>query len=130
VVLGTNLQHCRHDPVLVHRCLINLLCHVLNSCTAGAARIVVRTESTGDRAVITVSADGRELDAEALSKLRALIAERLDVQGIGLPTAAGLIREQNGRLEVESPGGRGTTYRLSLPLTGPPSPPRPGAPSR
>ncbi|MFL5495374.1 MAG: chemotaxis protein CheA [Gemmatimonadales bacterium] len=99
--------------------------------------------SVSGRVVITLSDDGRGLDETAIraradelgldgrsgdpADLHSLIfvpglstAEQVSTRagrGVGLDVVAGSIHTLGGTIEVESHAGRGTTFRLSLPVT-------------
>ena len=110
---------------------------------APEATIVLRAATLADRVQITVTDDGRGLDAERImAKARALgldmpsteteaihaliflpgfsTADQVSTvagRGVGLDAAAAAIHALGGGIEVVSEPGRGTTFTLSLPLT-------------
>jgi len=107
------------------------------------ATVWLRATALADRVQITVTDDGRGLDRERiLAKAQALgldvpstdrdavhalifvpgfsTADRVSQvagRGVGLDAAAAAIHALGGGIEVASERGRGTTFRLSLPLT-------------
>ncbi|HEX3236197.1 MAG TPA: chemotaxis protein CheW [Gemmatimonadales bacterium] len=109
----------------------------------GEGLLRLEAASVSGRVVITLSDDGRGLDEAAIraradelgldgrtsdpADLHSLIfvpglstAEQLSTRagrGVGLDVVAGSIHTLGGTIEVESQAGRGTAFRLSLPLT-------------
>ncbi len=111
----------------------------------GTVRLCARQE--GDRVSITIRDDGRGMNGEALRRkayekglIDAEAANRLDTEqslhlvflpgfstkeevssisgrGVGMDVVKTGIEKLNGRIEIESEVGAGTTFRLSLPLT-------------
>lgn len=126
-VLGNGLDECKQDRLLIYRCLVNLLSHAFNSCPASGGRIVIATSgSDGDECLVEVSDNGPEPGPQSGVELAALLESTDGTHGIGLPTAVGLLRDHGGRLEVESRGGSGTTYRMYLPIAPVPGSDGPG----
>ncbi len=76
---------------------------------AGPARITVRLEANGGRAVLEVADDGRGFDVTAPPRDGAGL-------GLGLHTMRDRVTELGGRLTVESGPGAGTRVRASFPL--------------
>ncbi len=118
----------RADPDRIGQVLTNLLGNAIVAAPHG--RVEVRVEVRGDAAVAEVSDTGAGLAREDLERVferfyRAAAADRRrsDGSGIGLTIARGLARAHGGEVTATSEGpGRGSTFRLSLPLAG-----RPGA---
>jgi len=76
---------------------------------ADAARITVRLEADGGRAVLEVADDGRGFDVTAPPRDG-------DGLGLGLHTMRDRVTELGGLLTVESGPGEGTRVRASFPL--------------
>jgi two-component system, NarL family, sensor histidine kinase LiaS len=76
---------------------------------AGPARITVRLEADGGRAVLEVTDDGRGFDVTAPPRDG-------DGLGLGLHTMRDRVTELGGLLTVESWPGEGTRVRASFPL--------------
>jgi signal transduction histidine kinase len=79
---------------------------------AGAARITVRLEADGGRAVLEVADDGRGFDVTAPPRDG-------DGLGLGLHTMRDRVTELGGLLTVESGPGEGTRVRACFPLRAP-----------
>jgi PAS domain S-box-containing protein len=121
---GLNLQAdfpARFPPVLMDRQLIHqaVLNLVLNASefTSPGGRITVSLRRAGDSAVIAVADSGKGISPEDQKKIFQLFfTTRPGGTGIGLANAFRFVQLHNGRIEFESEVGRGTTFRIELPL--------------
>jgi two-component system, NtrC family, sensor kinase len=106
---------CRCDPVLVEQILLNLMKNAIEAMSAGGR---LRLETNGDQrhAWLQVSDDGPGLSPEAKARLFQPFATTKGAAGTGLGLALSqrLAGAMGGSLEFLA-GGRGTTWRLSLP---------------
>jgi signal transduction histidine kinase len=112
------------DPAAIEQALINLLDNAVKY--SGESRdITVRVYASNDEAAIEVSDHGIGIsDADQRRIFEKFYrgsgaAHRIDGFGLGLPIAQQLIHAHRGRLEFTSTPGRGSTFRLLLPLTAP-----------
>src|SRR4030095_10511698 len=71
-----------------------------------------------------IYADGGALDARALLDVICVSgfstkdeADRISGRGVGMDVVRGAVQELGGTLDVDTEPGRGTTFRLTLPLT-------------
>jgi len=78
---------------------------------AGPARITVRLEADGGRAVLQITDDGRGFNVTAPPRDG-------DGLGLGLHTMRDRVTELGGLLTIESAPGEGTRVRASFPLRG------------
>jgi PAS domain S-box-containing protein len=104
------------DSQLIHQAVLNL---VLNACdfTDPGGSIAVALRRNGDFAVIEVQDSGRGISAEDQQKIFQLFfTTRPGGTGIGLANTFRFVQLHNGRIEFESKAGRGTTFRVELPL--------------
>ena len=84
--------------------------------------ITVRTGVEEGKAWISVADTGRGMPPEVMSKVFDPFFTTKDVgkgTGLGLNLAYNIIQSHNGSIGVESEVGRGTTFRIELPLAGP-----------
>ena len=82
-------------------------------------RIVVRTSSDGEMAVLRVEDNGPGISPERLSLIwDPFWTTRADSEGtgLGLPVVHGIVSSHNGTAEVESRPGHGATFIITLPL--------------
>jgi len=104
------------DRQLIHQAALNLL---LNACdfTDPGGRITLSLRRAGEFAEIAVKDTGRGILPEDKKKIFQLFfTTRPGGSGIGLPNTFRFVQLHNGRIEFESETGRGTTFRVELPL--------------
>ena len=104
------------DSQLMHQAVLNLL---LNACefTDPGGRITLSLRRSGDSAIIAVADSGKGIPAEDQKKIFQLFfTTRAGGTGIGLANTFRFVQLHNGRIEFDSEVGRGTTFRVELPL--------------
>ena len=104
------------DRQLIHQAVLNL---VLNACdfTNPGGTISVSLKRAGEVAVIAVQDTGRGIPAEDQKKIFQLFfTTRPGGTGLGLANTFRFVQLHNGRIEFDSEPGRGTTFRVELPL--------------
>lgn len=104
------------DRQLIHQAILNL---ILNACdfTPRGGRIGVDLRRNGEFAVISVADSGRGISAQDQQKIFQLFfTTRPGGTGIGLANTFRFVQLHNGRIEFDSEVGRGTTFRIELPL--------------
>jgi signal transduction histidine kinase len=110
------------DRARLSQVLDNLLSNAVKFTPPGG-HVLVRTIRHGDAAMVEVCDDGMGLAAEELGQLftrffRARGATEHGIQGTGLGLAIvkAITEAHGGAISVESVPGRGTTFRVELPL--------------
>ncbi|MDY7040315.1 MAG: ATP-binding protein [Chloroflexota bacterium] len=97
---------------------LHILDALENSLEAGASRVTLTIEEDliADRMAITITDDGRGMDAETVKKvLDPFFTTRTTRHvGLGLPLFAAAARRCNGDLSIESEVGRGTTVQATF----------------
>jgi signal transduction histidine kinase len=104
------------DSQLMHQAVLNLL---LNACefTTSGGRITLSLRRSGDSAIIAVADSGKGISADDQKKIFQLFfTTRQGGTGIGLANTFRFVQLHNGRIEFDSEVGRGTTFRIELPL--------------
>jgi signal transduction histidine kinase len=104
------------DRQLIHQAVLNL---VLNACdfTPPGGHIAVDLRRSGEFAVISVADSGKGISAQDRQKIFQLFfTTRPGGTGIGLANTFRFVQLHNGRIEFDSEVGRGTTFRVELPL--------------
>jgi two-component system NtrC family sensor kinase len=125
-------------PVFCHAGKIDqaLLNIVLNAIQASEREgpIEIRTRPDGEAVVVEVEDHGSGIDPDHLTHIFEPFFTTKPVgagTGLGLSVSYGVVRDQGGTIEVESVVGRGSLFRIRLPLR--PQPPNAGprpAPAR
>ena len=106
----------RTDPLLLERIIANLVVNALKH-GGGKARLSARAE--GDAAVIEVADNGPGIppaDQERIFEEFVRLDARGEGLGLGLAIVRGVARLLGISIELESELGRGTLFRLRLPL--------------
>ncbi|MFO7685212.1 MAG: ATP-binding protein, partial [Desulfobacterales bacterium] len=129
---GARLWPVKMDPAQVDQILVNL-CVNARDAIAGAGKITIETGNTvldehycadrpgfvpGDYVVLAVSDNGCGMDEPILEQLFEPFFTTKPVgrgTGLGLPTIYGIVKQNNGFINVYSELGRGTTVKLYLP---------------
>jgi len=106
----------RADRQLLHQAILNLLLNA-SEFTPQGGRISLSLRRTGEYAVIAVSDTGKGISPEDQKKIFQLFfTTRPGGTGIGLANSFRFVQLQNGRIEFDSEVGRGTTFRIQLPM--------------
>jgi two-component system, NtrC family, sensor kinase len=131
----TLLQHEHKNRIAVHKeygqlpmvsCLasqvnqvfMNLL-HNAMQAIAGEGEIRIRTRTEGQNVVIEIEDNGAGIKPENLKKIFDPFFTTKEIgkgTGLGLSISYGIVERHGGKIEVESTVGRGTTFRLILPI--------------
>jgi PAS domain S-box-containing protein len=107
------------DRQIIHQALLNLLLNA-SEFTDRGGQITVDLGRNGEFATITVGDTGRGISAADKQKIFQLFfTTRPGGTGIGLANTFRFVQLHNGRIEFESETGRGTTFRIELPLAHP-----------
>ena len=116
VDLPTEFPPVLVDSQLIHQAVLNLL---LNACdfTSPGGRITLSLRRSGESAVVAVADSGKGIPPEDQKKIFQLFfTTRPGGTGIGLANTFRFVQLHSGRIEFDSEVGRGTTFRVELPL--------------
>ena len=114
--LQPNLPPASVDRELIKQAVLNL---VLNACEAmpGGGRIIVSLRRRGDMAEVTVADTGPGIAREDQAKVFQLFfTKKPGGSGMGLATCFRIVQIHNGSIDFTTEVGRGTAFRLELPL--------------
>lgn len=124
----------RADRDRVMQILMNLAGNALKF-TGEGGRVEVQTENAGAHARIRVSDTGEGIDADSTVRIFERFYRapsdrtgKVEGTGLGLSIAKSLVELHGGSISVESEVGTGTTFTVTLPVSGPP--PQPAPPQR
>ncbi len=120
------------DPGQVHQILANL-CVNARDAIKGKGQLTIRTENIfidtfysspqshikpGKYVLLSISDNGCGMKRETLHKIFDPFFTTKEAEkgtGLGLPTVYGIIRQNNGFIDVDSTPGKGTTFKIYLP---------------
>jgi PAS domain S-box-containing protein len=104
------------DQQLIHQAVLNLLLNA-SDFTPPGGKIDLGLRRSGDYAEIAVSDTGKGISTEEKAKIFQLFyTTRPGGSGIGLANTFRFVQIHNGQIEFDSEVGRGTTFRIQLPL--------------
>jgi signal transduction histidine kinase len=109
------------DAGQIRQCLINLVRNATEAVASkgGGGTVTLRTRTTGSRIEISVIDDGIGVPPEVLPRLfDPFFSTKEGGNGLGLALTQQIVRDHGGDLRVDSTVGRGTTFTVSVPLSG------------
>ncbi|HKV27910.1 MAG TPA: ATP-binding protein [Candidatus Acidoferrales bacterium] len=105
------------DKRLIEQSLLNLVLNACDCMTAGG-HLTVTLARLGDMAEIRVGDTGPGIAPENRAKIFQLFfTTRKGGTGLGLANTFRFVQLHNGSIEFDTETGRGTTFRIELPLT-------------
>jgi two-component system cell cycle sensor histidine kinase/response regulator CckA len=112
------------DPAQIEDAVLNLIINAIDA-TDGEGQVKVRVARCQneraeeiDEAIVEVSDDGRGINEEDLTRIfNPFFTTREGGTGLGLPAVRRIARLHGGRVEVSSAPGKGSTFRIRLPVT-------------
>jgi FixJ family two-component response regulator/signal transduction histidine kinase len=123
VDLGAALPAIVGDRVQIQQVLMNLLLNALDAVGAnepGARSVVLRAQTTGPGVSIEVADSGPGMDSATLARVfEPFFTTKSRGMGLGLSISRTIVSSHGGTLTVRSDPGRGTTFRVELPLRPP-----------
>jgi putative PEP-CTERM system histidine kinase len=112
-----SLSKCLIDPELIQKVLTNLVLNA-NDAVGNGGEIRVATGQEGSWVILSVSDNGCGMSGEFMKRslFRPFKTTKKQGMGIGLFHSKMIIEAHGGRIEVESEEGKGTTFRVFLPI--------------
>jgi signal transduction histidine kinase len=111
-----SLPEVEHDSDQIHQVMLNLLLNALQAIDQ-KGKIAVTVERQQSSAVIEVADNGRGISPELLPNIfRPFFTTKGDGTGLGLSLARRIVEDHQGRIDVTSTVGKGTTFAVVLPL--------------
>ena len=104
------------DPTQIQQVLVNLIKNAMQAMTKGGVLTVATGEGT-DGLWVSIADTGGGIPQEQLNQIfEPFYTTKKKGSGLGLMIVQRIIRAHGGRIELESQVGRGTTFRIWLPL--------------
>jgi len=110
------------DPDSLHSALTNLIINGLQAMDGSGGKIAVSLscEDEGPRVRIDVTDTGRGIAAEDISKVfEPYYSTKETGTGLGLAIVKKAVEDHQGTITVKSKAGEGTTFTITLPVSGP-----------
>jgi signal transduction histidine kinase len=107
-------------PQQLNQVFMNLLVNAAQA-IEGKGKIWVRTYRKGEEVVVEVEDTGSGISPENIKKVMEPFYTTKPVgkgTGLGLSVSYGIIQKHGGRIEVESELGKGTKFKIYLPIHG------------
>ncbi len=110
------------DPTQIQQVLLNLLLNATEASTAPAVVKATAKQQTIDSVtslVLTIADEGSGIDKELHQKIfDPFYSSKSRGHGLGLATVERIVSEHQGKVQVESQKGVGTTITVTLPIDG------------
>lgn len=105
------------DAVELREVLVNMIYNAIDAMPSGG-EVRMSSQETNGRVVLTIADSGTGMTPEVKSRLfdPFFTTKGKSGTGMGMAVSFGIIRRHNGTIDVESEPGRGTTFRISLPV--------------
>ncbi len=116
--LALDLPPLMADPGQIHQVLVNLTVNAMQALPDGGT-ITIRTLLKGKNVEISVSDNGIGMDSDLLQKIFIPFFTTKEIDqgtGLGLAVVHGIVTTHNGKIKVESKPGRGSVFKVSLPV--------------
>jgi signal transduction histidine kinase len=111
------LPELRADPALLRQALLNLALNASQAMTDGGKLTMGARVEKDRRLALTVEDTGAGISADKLDRIFDLYyTTKPEGSGIGLSIVYRIVQLHGGEIEVQSTEGRGTMFRLLLPL--------------
>ena len=106
------------QPAKINQVVMNLLSNAIDASDQGG-RVVVRTQAVDGEARIEVADEGHGIPPELRDRIFDPFFTTKPVgegTGLGLSISYGIVNDHGGTIEVESTPGKGSTFKVSLPV--------------
>jgi two-component system, sporulation sensor kinase E len=104
------------DPEQIQQVLVNLIKNALQATTKGGT-LTLQTGEGADGVWVSVADTGGGIPQEQINRIfEPFYTTKKKGSGLGLMIVQRIVRAHGGRIELESQVGRGTTFRVWLPL--------------
>ena len=116
LLLDETIPKVALDESSMKRAILNLIKNSLAAMPLGG-ELKLQTRSEGDKVIITVSDTGEGIPDELQGKIfEPFFTTKDSGSGLGLTVVYKVVREHSGDMEMDSKPGRGTSFRITLPV--------------
>jgi two-component system, sporulation sensor kinase E len=117
--LATHLPLATLDAAQIQQVLVNLIRNAMQAMTKGGV-LTLSTGQGADGVWVSVADTGGGIPQDQINRIfDPFFTTKKQGTGLGLMIVQRIVRAHDGRLELESHVGRGTTFRVWLPLDQP-----------
>jgi signal transduction histidine kinase len=106
-------------PSEINQVIMNIVVNAAHAIGPARGTITIRTKAVGDNAVLEISDTGGGIPKENMARIFDPFFTTKPVgkgTGLGLSLSYGIVQKHSGQIEVESELGKGTTFRIVLPI--------------
>lgn len=105
------------DERHIKQTLLNFMINALQAMSETGGEIILSARRDGGRAIVEVTDTGRGIEPEAVSQVfNAYYSKKKGGTGLGLAIAKRLVEEHGGTVSVTSELGKGSVFRVELPI--------------
>jgi PAS domain S-box-containing protein len=116
VKLARRLPAAPLDATQMQQVLVNLIKNAMQAMTKGGT-LTLQTGEGGDGVWVSVADTGGGIPQEQINRIfEPFFTTKKKGTGLGLMIVQRIVRAHGGKIELESHAGRGTTFRVWLPL--------------
>ena len=110
------LPEVEHDSDQIHQVMLNLLLNALQAIDTNG-KIEVTLSCINGKAIVEVTDNGRGIEPIDLPNIfRPFFTTKGEGTGLGLSLARRIVEDHQGRIDVTSTVGKGTTFAVILPV--------------
>ena len=105
----------------INQVILNLLRNAFSACEGGGSITIDTEVFSGKDITIKIQDSGKGIKSEHLDKIfDPFFTTKLPIKGrgLGLSVSYGIIKRHNGRIDVESEPGKGSSFKMTLPIKG------------
>ena len=114
--LAPSLPPAFIDAAQLQQALVNLVKNAIQAMTKGGT-LTLQTDPGADGVMVSVADTGGGIPQEQINRIfEPFYTTKKKGTGLGLMIVQRIVREHGGRIDLESHVGRGTVFRLWLPL--------------
>jgi two-component system, sporulation sensor kinase E len=114
--LADDLPKVLVDRAQLKQAFFNVIKNAVQAMRTGGI-LRIHTEADDDRVVVSFIDTGHGIASDEIGRIfDAYYTTKADGSGLGLMIVQRIVREHGGTIEIESDAGRGTTFRIKLPI--------------